>query len=67
MGLFAWIWVETHFPFQSSFNDLMQINVYFIDFITENEDISSANNFAFDDSSSAKSLTQTKKKKRTQN
>ena len=61
LGLFGCVWVKADFPLESSFNDSMQIIIQSNQksvnlWITKNKDMSSANNFTFDDRPSARSL-----------
>ena len=59
--LFFWIWVETHFALKRLSNYLYQVAMQFKSrdiaiMDTENKDVSSANNLAFENNPSDKSL-----------
>ena len=62
LGLFFWIWVETHFPLKHPFIYLCQVAIQFksrevlLSWIIENKDVSSGNNLAFEDNPFDKSL-----------
>ena len=56
LNLFTGIWIKNHFPLKSPLSELSSHADTLISWITENKDMSSANNLTLDDKLSDKSL-----------